>query len=296
MKTKMVQRVCIWYSYSKGEEYRVCLQELTQLFGGDRISERSIRRWWKSFRDGTRTKDNLSDKLSTGRPKSARTDENCAVVLEHVLADRRVSIPQLSDATGLSMGSIHKILKKDLKMSRVCAKFVPRVLRDDERTHRMLVSQEWLQKIEDDPDIINKIITADESWVWLFDPESKKESSQWIRRHIDPRPKKALHARSTKKLLILPFFDIEGLIHVEYLQGTVTSEVYIEALMHLRDQIRVKRPEKWRTHDWILLDDNASPHKSYDTLAFHRQSEVSEDPTHLTARTWPLVIFFCSPN
>ncbi len=247
------------------------MQDLTRFFGGDRISEQSIWRWWKSFRDGTRTKDTISDKISSGRPKSARTDENCAIILEHVLADRRVSIPQLTDATGISMGSVHKILKKDLKMSHVCAKFVPHVLRDDEKTHRMLVSQEWLQKIEDEPGIIDKIITADESWVWLFDPESKKESSQWIRRNVDSRPKKALRARSTKKLLVLPFFDIEGIIHVEYLQGTVTSEVYIEALMHLRDQIRVKRPDKWRTHDWILLDDNASLHKSYDTLAFHRQ-------------------------
>ncbi len=113
---------------------------------------------------------------------------------------------------------------------------------------------------------------------------------------MDSRPKKALHARSTKKLLVLPFFDIEGIIHVEYLQGTVTSEVYIEALMHMRDQIRVKRLDKWRTHDWILLGDNASPHKSYDTLTFHRQVRGVRGPHPPYSPDLAPCVFFLFPK
>ncbi len=278
MKIKLLQRACIWFSFAKGDSYGRCLQDLTRVFGGSRMSEHSVRRWWKDFSDGTRDKNNISDRKSTGRPRTARTDENTTVILEHVLADRRVSVAQLSQESGLSVGSVHKILRKDLGMSRVCAKFVPRLLSDEEKTHRMATCQEWLDNLEQEPDILQRVITADESWVWLYDPETKMESTQWVRRNVDSRPKKALRARSTKKLMILPFFDIHSIIHVEYIQGTIKSEDYIECLMRLRDQIRVKRPALWTAHNWILLDDNAPVHTSDETMTFHRQVKCTRGP------------------
>ncbi len=159
------------------------------------------------------------------------------MILEHVLADRWISIPQLSQETGLSIGSVHKILRKDLRMSRICAKFVPRLLSMEEKTNRILCCQEWIQMTQDDGDLINRIVTGDESWVWAYDPETKKESSQWIRRHVDNRPEKALRACSTKKLMILPFFDIKGFIHIEFVKGTIKSEDYIEILMTQRPNL-----------------------------------------------------------
>lgn len=198
------------------------------------MSEQSVWCWWKDFRDGLCTKDNTSDKKSSGRPRSARTDENTAVILEHVLADRHVSVVQLSEQTGLSVGSVHKILCKDLKMSRVCVKFVPRLLKDEEKTHRMVTCQEWIDMVAAEPRLVSRVITGDESWVWMYDPESKMESTQWVCRNFDSRPQKALQAWSTKKLMILPFFDIQWIIHVEFIQGTIKSEDYIEILMRLR--------------------------------------------------------------
>jgi len=38
---------------------------------------------------------------------------------------------------------------------------------------------------------------------------------------------------------------------------TVNKEMYINILCHLRDVIRRKCPEKWRTNSWFLLHDNA---------------------------------------
>ncbi len=96
MKIKLLQRACIWFSFAKGDSYGHCLQDLTRVFGGTRISQHSVRHWWKDFRDGTCTKDNISDKKSSGRPRTARTDENATIVLEHVIADRCVSVAQLS--------------------------------------------------------------------------------------------------------------------------------------------------------------------------------------------------------
>ena len=46
---------------------------------------------------------------------------------------------------------------------------------------------------------------CDESWTYCYNPETKRQSSQW--KHAgSPRPKKARQSKSTHKILIIPFF------------------------------------------------------------------------------------------
>ncbi len=72
--------------------------------------------------------------------------------------------------------------------------------------------------------------------------------------------------------MLTAFFDSTGIIHAEFLDGgTVKAETYIQTLMNLRDSIRQHRPALWKAHNWILVDDNTSPHTAYDTMTFHRQ-------------------------
>ena len=42
--------------------------------------------------------------------------------------DRRVSIETISAQFDVSMGTVHTIIREELKMRNICAKFVPRVL------------------------------------------------------------------------------------------------------------------------------------------------------------------------
>ncbi len=162
-------------------------------------------------------------------------------------------------------------MHKDLKMTRIAAKFVPKMLRPDELANRVDICNDWMDQVLADPTVIDRIVTGDESWVWCYDPESKRESSQWIRRGIDPRPQKFRKARSTLKVMITVFFDRQGIILVEYANGNVNAESYIETLMNLRNAIRTKCPALWRDHNWILLDDNAPTHKARVTMEFHCQ-------------------------
>ena len=43
----------------------------------------------------------------------------------------------------------------------------------------MEIAQEMLKTFNDDPDLLKKIITADKSWVYGYDIETKTQSSQW---------------------------------------------------------------------------------------------------------------------
>ena len=47
--------------------------------------------------------------------------------------DRHVSIETISAQFDVSVGTVHTIIRKELKMQKDCAKFVPRVLREDQK-------------------------------------------------------------------------------------------------------------------------------------------------------------------
>ena len=47
--------------------------------------------------------------------------------------DRRLFIESISAQFDVSVGTVHTIIRGELKMRKICTKFVPRVLRRSER-------------------------------------------------------------------------------------------------------------------------------------------------------------------
>ena len=127
----------------------------------------------------------------------------------------------------------------------------------------MTIAQEMLNDVNDDPDLLKKVITGDEPCVYGYDVETKAQSSQW--KHTEsPRPKKARQVRSNVKVLLTVFFDYHGVVHQEFSpQGrTVNEEYYLEVMRRLREAIRKKRPNLWKNNSWLLHHDNAPAHSS----------------------------------
>ena len=111
------------------------------------------------------------------------------------------------------MGTVHTIIRKELKMGKICAKFVPRVLREDQKERCCHDSREMVELINSDPAVLDALVTSDESWIYCYDPETKRQSSQW--KHAgSPKPKKARQSKSTHKLLMIPFFDSTGTLPI----------------------------------------------------------------------------------
>jgi hypothetical protein len=73
----------------------------------------------------------------------------------------------------------------------------------------------------------NKIITGDETWCFAFDPETKRESSEWVG-ETSPRPKKLEFQRSRIKTMLIIVFDSQGVVHKELIpeRKTVNAEFY----------------------------------------------------------------------
>ncbi|UYV67377.1 hypothetical protein LAZ67_5000405 [Cordylochernes scorpioides] len=126
-----------------------------------------------------------------------------------------------------------------------------------------------LEMTRTDPEWKDKIITGDETWVYGYDPETKRQSAEW-RGQGEPRPKKSRILKSRNKVLLVAFLDNKGIVHHEYLPAgqTVIKEMYLSILRRLREAIRKKRPEKWTNGDWILHHDNARPHTAHLVTSF----------------------------
>ena len=68
------------------------------------------------------------DRRRSGRLSTCRNDENLEKVRNAISADRRWTIDEISEITGLSWSSCQRMLMEDLNMKRISAKFVPRLL------------------------------------------------------------------------------------------------------------------------------------------------------------------------
>ena len=65
--------------------------------------------------------------------------------------DLRVSIETISSQFDVSVGTLHTIIREELKMRKICAKFVPRVFKEDQKERRSYDSREMVELINSDP-------------------------------------------------------------------------------------------------------------------------------------------------
>ena len=85
-----------------------------------------------------------------------------------------MSIETISAQFDVSVGTVHTIIRKELKMRKICAKFVPRVLREDQKERRCHDSREMVEPINSDPTVLDALVTYDESWIYCNDPRDQE--------------------------------------------------------------------------------------------------------------------------
>ncbi|UYV76602.1 hypothetical protein LAZ67_14001427 [Cordylochernes scorpioides] len=248
--------------------------DAAKAFKDDCLSRSQSGKWHKAFKEG---REEVADEPRLGRPTTARTDENVDRVLEVLRTDRRLSIQKIADTLHMSTFVAHGIVSEDLQMRKVCANLVPKVLTQDQKGPRVLRCQELLDLIQNEPDFLNSVVTGDESWMFEYDPESKRQSCAWNTKSFLPS-KKARMSKSRIKTMIIVFFDIRGIVHCEFVpQGqTVKSAFYLDVLKRLKRRIaRVRNDIK----DTVKLHhDNATSHTAFIITNFLARSNTSVIP------------------
>ena len=96
-----------------------------------------------------------------------------------------MKVSRLAEETGISAGAVWTIIHEKPEMSKVSARWVPRMLSPFQKDTRHQCCQENLKLLtEDTENFFQRLVTGDKTWVYHIDPESKMESMQ--SKHIFP--------------------------------------------------------------------------------------------------------------
>ncbi|XP_076044748.1 histone-lysine N-methyltransferase SETMAR-like [Oratosquilla oratoria] len=229
---KIEYRAVIKYLHLKGMSPSEIHKDMVQTLGENSPSS-TVKRWVAEFKRG---RDSVKDEPKSGRPSTVTTSENIDHVLEMVMEDRRLSSCQIATRMGISQERAVNILTNELGMSKVSARWVPRLLTPDQKRTRRTMSAENLELFEADrEDFMARFVTMDESWVHHYQPETKEQSKQW-KHASSPTPKKAKVTVSAGKVMASVFWDARGVLLVDYLSKghTITRQYYADLLRELR--------------------------------------------------------------
>ncbi len=119
-------------------------------------------------------------------------------------ADRSLTVAAICRQTGLANTSVHRILRSDLHLTLRCAKLVPNILTPRHIVERFTHCRNMLNRFRATPSFIKKIVTMDESWFYQYDPELKRQASQWLTKE-QPHPSHPRRTMSTKKCMLVSF-------------------------------------------------------------------------------------------
>ena len=130
------------------------------MHGPQTISMRTVFRWVKVFKAG---KFSVEDDTRPGRTKTSVTKANIAAEKIVVEQDARLSIKDIASCTGISEGSVQIIPKKRLDLRKVCARWVPHLLTEEQKTQCLKSARELLKTYKGcNSRVISNLLTSDE--------------------------------------------------------------------------------------------------------------------------------------
>ena len=108
-----------------------------------------------------------------------RTDVARAVIAQCLEDDRRWSLQELQAHTCIDEATVHKILREDLHMRKIAAKWVPHALTEQQKWCHYETCIIHLERYQNEGEsLLNNIMTIDETWVRAYESELKHQSAE----------------------------------------------------------------------------------------------------------------------
>ncbi|XP_052828213.1 uncharacterized protein LOC128249249 [Octopus bimaculoides] len=108
----------------------------------------TVQKWVGIFR---RERESLEDNARFRRPVTDTTDENIYCVPYMLMDDRRLIINQIANAISISCKRVENTVHNELGVTRMSARWVPRILTIGQKCTRLITSRENLTLFEEDP-------------------------------------------------------------------------------------------------------------------------------------------------
>ena len=202
MQRTVEQRYTIKFCTKLGKSGSETSQLLKTAYGDAVLSSAQVLRWHKVFKD---SRESVEDEQHTGHPSTSRNENNVAHVKAVLDRNRHLSVRLMVEEVGLPKTDVHQIITEDLHMRKICVKLVPKNLSNEQKDNCVLVSRDLLDRVVSEPNFLQRVIIGNETWVFEYNPTTKRQSSEW---HTSQslRPKKAQMSKSRVKSMLIIFF------------------------------------------------------------------------------------------
>ena len=108
----------------------------------------------------------LKTHLNLDVRKQPLLQKNIQKVIDLIARDARYTVGNIARFVGISVGSVHTILKKILKVRRLTARWMPHLLTNEQKSQRVKTARELLKRYPKfDKNVFNSFVTGDETWV-----------------------------------------------------------------------------------------------------------------------------------
>ncbi|XP_041349335.1 protein GVQW3-like [Gigantopelta aegis] len=138
----------IRYLGLKGLTPKEIHEDMVVTLGEDAPSYSMVKKWAAEFKRG---RESLEDDPRPGRPVTVTTQETIAKIHDIIMAYRRVTGRYIATELGISQERIHAVIHNELQMSKVLARWVPKLLGPDLKRTGLNMSRENLAIFEADP-------------------------------------------------------------------------------------------------------------------------------------------------
>ena len=142
----MEARYAIKFCVKLGKSAAETSEMLTTAYGPSFMSQATIYRWHRRFREG-REQVRDDDRSGRERERDVRTPELVDQIELFLNEDRRASLRAIATHFEVGEATVHRIVHEDLNMRKVSAKFVPKVLSEEQKQRHVEDSREMIEFI-----------------------------------------------------------------------------------------------------------------------------------------------------
>ncbi|XP_041350779.1 protein GVQW3-like [Gigantopelta aegis] len=114
-------------------------EDMVITLGEDTPLYSMVKKWAAEFKHG---RESLEDDPRPGRPVTVTTQKTIAKIHDIIIADRRVTKRYIATELGISQERIHAVIHNEPQMSKVSARWVPKLLGPDLKRTRLNMSRE----------------------------------------------------------------------------------------------------------------------------------------------------------
>jgi hypothetical protein len=94
-------------------------------------------------------------------------------VQELISTDHQMTLWMIQEILQISREIIDKILVEGLGKQKICTRYIPHCLTDEQKALRLQVCQGFIQSLNDDHPLLDSVVKAEETWCFQYDPQTK---------------------------------------------------------------------------------------------------------------------------